>query len=81
MSTEFWLWVEAERTARGWSERRLAVEAGLDASTLCQARRRATDPSHKVVIAVARGLGVTQRRVLAHLGYSLEDPEARSEGR
>jgi transcriptional regulator with XRE-family HTH domain len=71
VSTEFWSWVEAERTSRGLSERRLAVVSGLDPSTLCQARQRNSEPSRKVVIALARGLGVPQRMLLLELGYTI----------
>ena len=71
MSTEFWSWVEAERTARGLSERRLAVVSGLDPSTVCQARQRNSEPSRKVVVALARGLDLPQRILLIELGYRI----------
>jgi transcriptional regulator with XRE-family HTH domain len=66
---EFWDWVERERIQRDWSERKLAVKAGLDASTLCRGRMRGSEPSHRVVRALALAFELPETEVLSRLGY------------
>jgi transcriptional regulator with XRE-family HTH domain len=66
---EFWNWVERERLKRGWTERKLAVKAGLDASTIFQGRKRGSQPTHKVVRALAQAFELPQTEVLRRIGY------------
>jgi transcriptional regulator with XRE-family HTH domain len=47
------------RRAKGWSQQRLAVEAGVHAMTVSAAEREAKEPLLDTVEALARALGVT----------------------
>lgn len=51
--------------ARGWSEYRLAKEAGLSESTIANIFRRNTNPSIPTLEAICAGMGITLSQFFA----------------
>ena len=51
--------------ARGWSEYRLAKEAGLSESTIANVFRRNTNPSIPTLEAICAGMGITLSQFFA----------------
>ena len=45
--------------ARGWSEYKLSVEAGLSMSTIVNLRRRNTQPSVRTIEAICTAFGIS----------------------
>ena len=53
------------RLAKGWSQQRLATEAGVHVMTVSSMERGAKEPLLNTVEAVARALGITVDELLA----------------
>ena len=52
------------RLAKGWTQQRLAVEAGVHAMTISTAERGAVEPLLATIEAIARALDVTVSELL-----------------
>lgn len=67
------------RKERGWSQERLAEEAGVDRSYISQVERGRTDPGAQFLVAVANALRVPVQDLLAAAGLAQTTSEQERE--
>jgi transcriptional regulator with XRE-family HTH domain len=79
MTAELAGYLRTEIRQRGWSERRLAREAGISLSALQNILNdEHTVPTLATLRSLAQALGVQMARLIELLGYSLGDAPSRT---